>query len=77
MEKTNANNSFIYKLIKRIIIIAKQKINFKMQIGDYKLFSVQTGLFKLDGGAMFGVVPKNLWQKTNPAGLVWCHQQGV
>ncbi len=38
-----------------------------MQIGDYKLHAVQTGLFKLDGGAMFGVVPKNLWQKTNPA----------
>ncbi len=38
-----------------------------MKIGDYKLHSVQTGLFKLDGGAMFGVVPKNLWQKTNPA----------
>lgn len=38
-----------------------------MQIGDYKLHSVQTGLFKLDGGAMFGVVPKNLWQRTNPA----------
>lgn len=38
-----------------------------MQIGDYKLHSVQTGLFKLDGGAMFGVVPKNLWQKTNPS----------
>jgi glyoxylase-like metal-dependent hydrolase (beta-lactamase superfamily II) len=38
-----------------------------MQIGDYKLYSVQTGLFKLDGGAMFGVVPKNLWKKTNPA----------
>jgi glyoxylase-like metal-dependent hydrolase (beta-lactamase superfamily II) len=26
-----------------------------------------TGLFKLDGGAMFGVVPKNLWSRTNPA----------
>lgn len=38
-----------------------------MEIGDYKLYSVQTGLFKLDGGAMFGVVPKNLWQKSNPA----------
>jgi glyoxylase-like metal-dependent hydrolase (beta-lactamase superfamily II) len=38
-----------------------------MQIGDYKLHSVQTGLFKLDGGAMFGVVPKTLWQKTNPS----------
>src|SRR4030095_71889 len=38
-----------------------------MQIGDYKLHSVQTGLFKLDGGAMFGVVPKPLWEKTNPS----------
>jgi len=38
-----------------------------MQIGEYKLYPVQTGLFKLDGGAMFGVVPKNLWQRTNPS----------
>src|SRR6266511_913147 len=37
-----------------------------MRIGDYKLYPVQTGLFKLDGGAMFGVVPKVLWSKTNP-----------
>ncbi len=28
---------------------------------------INTGFFKLDGGAMFGVVPKVLWQKTNPA----------
>jgi len=32
-----------------------------------KLHTINTGLFKLDGGAMFGVVPKALWQKTNPA----------
>ncbi|RPI18940.1 MAG: MBL fold metallo-hydrolase [Ignavibacteriae bacterium] len=38
-----------------------------MQIGEYKLHSIQTGLFRLDGGAMFGVVPKPLWSKTNPA----------
>jgi len=38
-----------------------------MKIGDYKLYSVQTGLFKLDGGAMFGVVPKPLWERTNPS----------
>jgi glyoxylase-like metal-dependent hydrolase (beta-lactamase superfamily II) len=31
------------------------------------LFSIDTGFFKLDGGAMFGVVPKSLWNKTNPA----------
>jgi glyoxylase-like metal-dependent hydrolase (beta-lactamase superfamily II) len=32
-----------------------------------KLFSVNTGTFKLDGGAMFGVVPKVMWQKSYPA----------
>ncbi|PWS28670.1 MBL fold metallo-hydrolase [Pedobacter yonginense] len=32
-----------------------------------KLHTINTGLFKLDGGAMFGVVPKTIWQKTNPA----------
>jgi glyoxylase-like metal-dependent hydrolase (beta-lactamase superfamily II) len=31
------------------------------------LHTIETGLFKLDGGAMFGVVPKQIWQKTNPA----------
>lgn len=32
-----------------------------------QLFSIDTGLFKLDGGAMFGVVPKSIWNKINPA----------
>ena len=32
-----------------------------------KIYPIQTGNFKLDGGAMFGVVPKSIWQKTNPA----------
>ena len=32
-----------------------------------KLYTIDTGFFKLDGGAMFGVVPKSLWQRTNPA----------
>jgi glyoxylase-like metal-dependent hydrolase (beta-lactamase superfamily II) len=31
-----------------------------------KLHTVDTGYFKLDGGAMFGVVPKTIWQKLNP-----------
>lgn len=30
-----------------------------------KIHSIETGFFKLDGGAMFGVVPKSIWQKTN------------
>lgn len=32
-----------------------------------KLHTIHTGLFKLDGGAMFGIVPKSIWQKINPA----------
>lgn len=32
-----------------------------------KLHAIETGNFKLDGGAMFGVVPKPIWQRTNPA----------
>jgi glyoxylase-like metal-dependent hydrolase (beta-lactamase superfamily II) len=31
------------------------------------LHTIDTGFFKLDGGAMFGVVPKAIWNKTNPA----------
>ena len=38
-----------------------------MQIGKYKLSLLDTGTFGLDGGAMFGIIPKPLWQKTNPA----------
>lgn len=30
------------------------------------LYTIDTGFFKLDGGAMFGVVPKSIWQKLNP-----------
>lgn len=32
-----------------------------------ELFTIETGHFKLDGGAMFGVVPKSIWHKLNPA----------
>lgn len=32
-----------------------------------KIYPINTGNFKLDGGAMFGVVPKVLWERTNPA----------
>lgn len=32
-----------------------------------RLFAINSGNFKLDGGAMFGVVPKSIWQQTNPA----------
>ena len=37
-----------------------------MIIGSYEALSVETGRFGLDGGAMFGVVPRTLWERTNP-----------
>ena len=37
-----------------------------MKIGAYEIHSIETGRFCLDGGAMFGVVPKPLWEKFNP-----------
>jgi glyoxylase-like metal-dependent hydrolase (beta-lactamase superfamily II) len=38
-----------------------------LTIGSYSIKPIPTGLFGLDGGAMFGTVPKVLWEKTNPA----------
>jgi len=39
----------------------------KIQIGEYEALPINTGIFGLDGGAMFGTVPKVLWEKSNPA----------
>ena len=36
-----------------------------MKIGKYKLNIIESGFFGLDGGAMFGIIPKVLWQRTN------------
>lgn len=38
-----------------------------MKFGDFDIFVMSDGTFRLDGGAMFGVVPKVLWNKLNPA----------
>src|SRR5213595_3493900 len=37
------------------------------QLGDWRIHAIQAGGQKLDGGAMFGVVPKPLWEKRIPA----------
>ncbi len=37
-----------------------------LTLGDIKVFSLSDGTIRLDGGAMFGVVPRALWSKTNP-----------
>lgn len=38
-----------------------------MKIGEFELFSIVTSEFKLDGGAMFGIIPKPLWERKAPA----------
>ncbi|MGB8247490.1 MAG: MBL fold metallo-hydrolase [Chlorobium sp.] len=38
-----------------------------MQIGDYRLYSLDVQDFALDGGSMFGVVPKVMWEKLTPS----------
>jgi glyoxylase-like metal-dependent hydrolase (beta-lactamase superfamily II) len=40
--------------------------HLKLNIGAYEVCPIPTGIFGLDGGAMFGTVPKVLWEKTNP-----------
>ncbi len=37
-----------------------------MKIGKYNLHFINSGYFSLDGGAMFGIIPKPLWEKSNP-----------
>ena len=37
------------------------------RFGRYEVAAFETGRFRLDGGAMFGVIPKKLWEKSNPA----------
>jgi len=38
-----------------------------MKIADYELYPILTSQFKLDGGAMFGIIPKTLWNKKMPS----------
>ncbi len=39
----------------------------RLTIGSYQLYSIETSIFGLDGGAMFGIIPKVLWEKQAPA----------
>jgi glyoxylase-like metal-dependent hydrolase (beta-lactamase superfamily II) len=38
-----------------------------MKLGKFEVYPILDGYFGLDGGAMFGIVPKVIWEKTNPA----------
>ena len=44
-----------------------QSLSLAFKIEIMEIYSIPTGNFKLDGGAMFGVVPKSLWSKVYPA----------
>jgi glyoxylase-like metal-dependent hydrolase (beta-lactamase superfamily II) len=46
---------------------AAELVRARTQLGDFELTVCTDGTYKLDGGAMFGVVPKTLWQKRSPA----------
>lgn len=48
-------------------LINSEHEKLHLKIGHYEVYSVPTGIFGLDGGAMFGTVPKVLWEKSNPA----------
>lgn len=41
----------------------------RLKLGDFKVFGLRDGFFYLDGGAMFGVIPKVLWEKKYPADI--------
>ncbi len=49
---------------KELLVADIRKLQLK--IGDYEICPIPTGLFGLDGGAMFGTVPKVLWERSNP-----------
>ena len=39
----------------------------KVRLGDWELMAVSDGFFRLDGGSMFGIIPKPLWEREKPA----------
>src|SRR5690349_7979584 len=51
-----------WPLFAQAILRLRNALDTKM-----KVISIDTGHFKLDGGAMFGVIPKSIWQKMIPA----------
>jgi len=51
-----------------LYLLAGKGRSYQLKIKkQMKLYPIEAGNFKLDGGAMFGVVPKSLWNRTNPA----------
>jgi glyoxylase-like metal-dependent hydrolase (beta-lactamase superfamily II) len=61
---------YLYQISKRHPTILREDFmsiqTKKLKIGPYEICPLPTGIFGLDGGAMFGTVPKVLWEKSNP-----------
>lgn len=49
------------------VLSSTELVRGKVELGDFELTLCTDGTYRLDGGAMFGVVPKTLWQKRLPA----------
>ena len=61
---------FVSSILRRKAVGSSQRDSVEqtcMQFGDFELTPLFDGFFRLDGGAMFGVVPKPLWEKRAPA----------
>lgn len=48
-------------------VAASELVRARTQVGDFEVTVCTDGSYKLDGGAMFGVVPKTMWEKRAPA----------
>lgn len=46
--------------------LCRKTLSHPMKLGRFEIYPLLDGHFRLDGGAMFGVVPRVLWEKTNP-----------
>src|SRR6266853_5583580 len=51
--------------LKQVVVTSRSSVT-RYRVGDFELISLFDGLFRLDGGAMFGVVPKALWARQAP-----------
>lgn len=51
----------------RVVRRSPKGYNFEMKLGHFEIHPITDGVLYLDGGAMFGIVPKVLWEKHHPA----------
>jgi glyoxylase-like metal-dependent hydrolase (beta-lactamase superfamily II) len=62
-----ANSTDTFSRPSMTVDFASDLVRARTQVGDFELTICTDGSYRLDGGAMFGVVPKMLWQKRAPA----------